>query len=335
MRPRQDLPKIPQFAVNRYYTSQTPNMGIEKFDPFNLPHPDDAHQERDEVKRAMLGSIDKQKREYRATTRHAVRIIAPGQFHTYMNSVNVLTGDQGAGKTFTALMEALGVCRNTSNTTHLIFIRKKAFDPTFESVRSLFSNKKNEHAGSDCKIIELGYEEAEKFCQQFFTAKHIFNSMKRYFYLLKRRATLTDADMEEFGSISDEMVQGMFQMLPKSLFDRHDWLNTIVIFDDVGNSGLFKKPDSYFNNRLKLCRDDNAIYFLTIHGITQLSPSIKENTLIVYAFKGLTPNRLHIIYNQMNLPITLATFRGLYSGMIKSGKRFIWCDNSEGTWGIE
>jgi hypothetical protein len=72
-----------------------------------------------------------------ANTRTNVRKIHPS-FHTYFNSVSISMGYQGAGKTFKALEEALGVVLYTPNTKHLIFIKRKRYDPTFESVKGPF-----------------------------------------------------------------------------------------------------------------------------------------------------------------------------------------------------
>jgi hypothetical protein len=144
-----------------------------------------------------------------------------------------------------------------------------------------------------------------------------------------------EAARELMRRVTDEDVANALETLKLDSFRRYDWLNTIIIFDDVGNCGLFKKPESYFNTRLKLCRDDNAIYYMAIHGITQLNPSIKENTLVTYVFKGLNPSRLDVVFRQMNLAIDLRDFRNIYNSISEEGKRFFWCDNYTGEWGTE
>jgi hypothetical protein len=138
---------------------------------------------------------------------------------------------------------------------------------------------------------------------------------------------------EEFGEdlddCTDDEVERMCQCL--CVHDlHHDWLNTIIVFDDVGNSGLFKNKDSYFNNRLKLCRDDNAIYFLTIHGITQMSPSVKQNTATVHVYKGLSNERLAVIHRQLNIPLDWKQFKESYHKMASRGARYMVVDNIAG-----
>jgi hypothetical protein len=117
----------------------------------------------------------------------------------------------------------------------------------------------------------------------------------------------------------------------------HPWLNTIVLFDDASGSQLFKKVDSYLNHRLRLARDDNAIYFLTIHSITSISPLIKQNTAVVYVFAGLSTERQSIIHRQMNMPLDWAEFRGAYQIMSRMNGigHCIVCDNLTGTLQVE
>jgi hypothetical protein len=237
-----------------------------------------------------------------ANTRTNVRKIHPS-FHTYYNSVSISTGYQGAGKTFKALEEALGVVVYTPNTKHLIFIKRKRYDPTFESVKGLFQFY-------GCDVREVEYENAEGVVQEFLRAKNIYNIVRRFIQTRKDGNELPH-DRETMG-LTDADVEDALDVLGLRNFRDFARLNTIIIFDDVGNSGLFKNPDSYFNNRLKLCRDDNVIYYLTIHGITQLSPSIKANTAVVYVFKGLSKERLGVIYRQLNLALDFGAFKGAY-----------------------
>jgi hypothetical protein len=135
---------------------------------------------------------------------------------------------------------------------------------------------------------------------------------------------------EDLRDATDQEVQRMFEVLAVQDL-KYDWLNTIICFDDSGNSGLFKNPDSYFNNRLKLCRDDNAIYFLTIHGIVQLSPSIKQNAATIFVFRGLSSERLSVIWRQMNIPLDWNEFKGAYRAIsYTQGARMMVVDNITG-----
>jgi hypothetical protein len=131
------------------------------------------------------------------------------------------------------------------------------------------------------------------------------------------------------------VIQAMYDRLNITTLE-HPWINTLIVFDDVGASELFKKPDSYFNQRLKLCRDDNVVYFLTIHGLTQISASIKSNTMVVWIFKGLSRERLTIVWRQCNLPLDWGEMRGAYQliGKTKNARCMV-VDNNTGEYSIE
>jgi hypothetical protein len=204
----------------------------------------------------------------------------------------------------------------------LIFIKKKAYDPTVEYIKPLI-----EAAG--CRFVEIGYDEAQEFVSVIFHYKSLYNKVKRAI-AYKHSGQPLDQLEEDLRDATDQEVQHMFEVLAVQNL-KHDWLNTIICFDDSGNSGLFKNPDSYFNNRLKLCRDDNAIYFLTIHGIVQLSPSIKQNAATIFVFKGLSSERLRVIWRQMNIPLDWSEFKGAYRAIsYTQGARMMVVDNITG-----
>ena len=61
--------------------------------------------------------------------------------HVFYNSVNVLCGSQGSGKTFTSMKEAIRISR-TSPETHLLIIICKdenSTDPTVETLKPLLN----------------------------------------------------------------------------------------------------------------------------------------------------------------------------------------------------
>jgi hypothetical protein len=235
--------------------------------------------------------------------------------------VAIQTGAQSAGKTFAALTEALIIARSMPNTHMLIFIKKKQYDNTVEALRPLIE-------ATGCRFVDIGYDEAEAFVKMIFRCKAMYNLVKRAI-AFKRSGRSFDEFEEDISDISDDDVAQMLEVLGVPDL-RHDWLNTIIVFDDAGFSGLFKNNDSYFNNRLKLCRDDNAVYFITIHGITQLSPSIKQNCATVHVFKGLSNERLAVAHRQLNVPLDWRTFKEAYHSIAQRGCRCMVVDNISG-----
>jgi hypothetical protein len=280
-----------------------------------------AKNERKRVFEEVAAQINKTKKEFRGNARHDVVKAGKGS-HIYLNSVTILTGSQGAGKTFATMAESLMICRANPNTHMMIFVKKKAYDPTVESTKPLIE-------ATGCKFIEIGYGYSEDFVKMIFHYKELYNKMKRAIAWKHAGKPLEQFD-EDLSDATDDEAGNMLKVL--AIKDLHfDWLNTIVAFDDTGNSGLFRNPDSYFNNRLKLCRDDNACYFLVVHGITQLTPSIKQNTATVFIFKGLSNERLGIIWRQLNISLDWSQFKGCYYAIAHTaGARFMVVDNISG-----
>jgi hypothetical protein len=126
--------------------------------------------ERRTVFTEMASAIYKAKREFRGNARYGVVKVSKND-NIYMNSVAILTGAQSGGKTFTASAESQIICRNWRNTHMLIFIKKKAFDPTVEYIEPLMQ-------ATGCKFVEIGYEEADNFFNTIFSYKYLYNNVK-------------------------------------------------------------------------------------------------------------------------------------------------------------
>jgi hypothetical protein len=92
-----------------------------------------------------------------------------------------------------------------------------------------------------------------------------------------------DIDDDVDGIITIPEIYQLLETLGIKDFSR-DWLETIIILDDVGGSGLFNKETSAFNNWLRLSRDLNIIWFLCLHGIGQLPPTLRQNTATIYIY---------------------------------------------------
>jgi hypothetical protein len=104
----------------------------------------------------------------------------------------------------------------------------------------------------------------------------------------------------------------LFNILWVNDFSR-DWLETAVIVEDSGDDKFLSNP--YVIDRLKLCREDNMVYYLTIHGFGQISPSIRQNSAVIVICKGLSAERLNIIIHQTNHNIDRKEFIDMYREM--------------------
>ena len=265
------------------------------------------------VKQCMIESISEGRQNNKSNQRYTVKRIRP-DLNSYYNSLNILTGAQGKGKTFSALSEIITISYLPE--THLIvYVKKKDYDETVESIREM----------SNVKILDVNYATCQEAIKLIFEAKNEYNR-------LRREAIDKGYEFDEIDEHIDdkEALQELYDTLHINDFSR-PWLNTIILFDDGGNSGLFARKDGYFNNIFKLLRDVNAIIYITIHGMTQLLPSIKENSAVVYIGKGLSHDRLAIIHRQTNNPIEYREFIYYYDRMNRDpSKHVLVVDNIEG-----
>jgi hypothetical protein len=69
------------------------------------------------------------------------------------------------------------------------------------------------------------------------------------------------------------------------------------------------------------------MWYLATQGMAQLSPSIRQNSTIIYIGRGLSNERLDIIHRQTNNGIDINDFRAAYQHAADSGKRFLVCEN--------
>jgi hypothetical protein len=283
-----------------------------------------------DVKNAMLQHLRSGRAANGCNERHTVKRIR-SDLNSYYNSLNILTGQQGKGKTFAALNEIITLSY-LPETHIIIYVKKKDYDETVEAIREL----------SAVPIIDVGYESVEDENGEIVkagaveTCKRIFE-YKTYYNKIRRDAVERGISPENIEAhINDkDAIAELFETLRIDDFTR-PWLNTLILFDDGGNSGLFARKDGYFNNVFKLLRDVNAIVFITIHGMTQLLPSIKENCAVVYIGKGLSADRVAIIHRQTNNPIEYQEFMRCYQIMNRDpSKHVLVVDNVEGVLRME
>jgi hypothetical protein len=219
-----------------------------------------------------------------------------------------------------ALTEIVSICQVLDNCHILVYVKKKRYDPTFENIKPIIE-------ANGCRVIDVEYGDAEATVQKIFEAKQQYNQLIQIREHYRRTEEITT-------KLTNEDISDLCEFLNVDADHMKDWLLTIVMFDDVGNSTLFRNPDSYFNNRLKLCRDDDAPYYLCIHGMLQLSASIKENALAIYIFKGLPNGRLYTVYINCNMDMEYKKFKVKYEDL-RADERCLVCDNFTGRLMIE
>ena len=259
------------------------------------------------VRTQMLEDLANQRSVINPADRHAVRPIAP-DIHSPTNVLNVIIGRPGCGKTFYAMSEAIAISQALPECHLIIVATKKSFDETVLATKD----------GADCPVLLVSYDELVEILQILLAAKGLYNQ-------IMREAVDAGIAQKQIAHQVDD-VEALFQALHITDFSRL-WLETVIILDDVGSSRLLRNLDSFINNRLKLTRDDNVIWFLGVHSLNDLSPTVKSNADVVAIGRGLTPERLDIIFRQLNVGVDAKEFAQIYYNLEKNGARFLTCDN--------
>jgi hypothetical protein len=189
------------------------------------------------------------------------------------NSVNVLVGKQGSGKTVTALTEIIN-CALTGQFHMLVYVNKSGneVDKTWLSLRDLIK----------IPVEIIAEEEA---------VTYIYNiiSLKELYYEIRSGFDPNDIDPEQIDLI--------FSALYVHDFDS-PVLNTLILFDDIANNPLFKKQDGELNQLLKRCRHANLVTFLLIQNWSGLLPSIRNEITTLFVFPGFSKQQLNYLYYQ-------------------------------------
>ena len=120
-----------------------------------------------DVKSAMMYQIASARKNNESNKRYKVQRIR-ADLNSYYNSLSILTGAQGKGKTFSALSEIITISY-LPETHIIIYVKKKDYDETVEAIRSM----------SNVPIIDVGYDEAESVCRDIFQYKNDYNKLRR------------------------------------------------------------------------------------------------------------------------------------------------------------
>ena len=207
------------------------------------------------------------------------------------NSVNVLVGKQGCGKTVAALRAIIKISSLElhNNRFHLlIYVTKHGDenDKSWQALKSLLC----------IPFIVVSESDIIDVVDELIAAKNLY-------YLIKREKL---EDKQE-----EEQQQDMLSTLHITDFN-YDQLHTIILFDDISNSKLFSSEESYFSQQLRRCRHTNITYFLLIQGWKGLKPHIKNEITTLMIFPCFNNQQLHYIYNQSSSNLTYEEFHQLY-----------------------
>ena len=227
------------------------------------------------------------------------------QSYIYKNSVNILVGKQGSGKTFTCAYEIAKISQ-VHDETHLLVIVCKdenKEDPTIRSLRSMIN----------IPIEYVSEDEAEQYMRKLLAYKRLYDEIKESHY----ESRIDDTQREE-----------IFDVLKIADFSR-DYLHTILLFNDIAKSKLFSKPTNYFNQLLPICRHIQCSFFLNVQFWKSMPPEIKANATTIIIFGGFDTRQLYYIFSQVPTALGVKNILPTYQSLSKHDKIVVDCETGD------
>ena len=198
---------------------------------------------------------------------------------SYYNSLNILVGNQGKGKTHVMLRDVIQISRLKDCNFHLIvYISKNGSinDSTFETQQDLIQ----------LPIIVISDSNAEKYLKELDLYKELFDK-----YCNTPKIT-----------IDNDKLNKMFEFLHVNKLNKPNQpLNTIILCEDFVKSKLIKS--AYFTNYITQLRHKHSIVYINIQFFKSISTDYKNNTTTFFIFSGYSRQKLQYIYQQVSLPI--------------------------------
>jgi len=234
------------------------------------------------------------------------------------NSVNVIVGKQGQGKTVIALEEILKIAllqtsksyqgtlfpgTSSHNKYHLlVYVTKdgRESDKTFTTLKPLIE--------PHLPIITVSEENIKDVIKDIIEKKNDYYQIKNNHL----EDLLDDPEL----NISHDEVNTILHTLHINDFSSQ-FLHTIVLFDDISNNKLFDNETSYFSQLIRRCRHINFTFFLLIQGWKGLKPHIKNEITTLFIFPCFNRQQLHFIYSQSASNMDFDEFYNEYTKILR------------------
>jgi hypothetical protein len=208
--------------------------------------------------------------------REVIQKIHP-EANTYRNSINILVGKQGLGKSYTALREIIKISF-VDPTAHLLLIINNSGssnDVTFNVLQPCFR----------IPIAFVQYDDAEDYVKNLLKYKDLYNLIKK--------------DHLE-NEIVDDQIRELFSVLRINSLNL-PFLNTIIYFEDCANNKLFKKSTMYFPHLIATCRHNGLTFFFATQFWKGVPTELKSNATTIYIFRDFSRQQLTYILQQTPL----------------------------------
>lgn len=212
--------------------------------------------------------------------------------YSWYNSLNILVGPQGKGKTHVMLRDIIQISRlPKENSFHLIvYISKNGSinDSTFEAQQELIQ----------LPIQVVSDANAEKYLKELDLWKELYDR-----YSTTPRITIDNDKLQqmfEFLRITPaqaELSRGLYDKLGKP----NQPLNTIILCEDFVRSKLLKS--SYFTNYITQLRHKHSIVYINVQFFKSIPTDYKNNATTFFIFSGFSRQKMQYIYQQVPMPV--------------------------------
>jgi ABC-type cobalamin/Fe3+-siderophores transport system ATPase subunit len=216
--------------------------------------------------------------------------------HFNLNSINILVGTTGSGKTRLVFYEIAKLKYLRNPYTQFIYVTDEDNDKTYLKYKDLIS----------IPIVKVKYKDIYEELSNTIKAKNMYETL-----IKKQVKVLTDAQMEELDTYLN--AQGK------------DIVHTLVLFDDAinlfsdnpvstvaGDKSMAKLRQLILKNR-----HHKITYFFNVHSYNRTSvPTVyKKNASCLFLFGGYSKLDFDSFYNQFRSPISKRELWDIYSNL--------------------
>ena len=182
------------------------------------------------------------------------------------NSVNLLVGKKGSGKTYNVFREILKL-REVPNHlyTKMIYVSDKPWDRTYDLVKNYIP----------LTVEKVPYNKAVEAIKEVAEAKNAAHE-------------IVENSIEK-DQLDDDALQHIESALGSSLDDKNEIYHTIVLLDDCQDRFVRRTPQNQELWRLLFeNRQPKITYFLTMQDPKGIDSSLKENLDSAWLFGGFS-----------------------------------------------
>ena len=193
------------------------------------------------------------------------------------NSVNLLIGKKGSGKTYNVFRELIKlryIPKEQHRYTKLIYVSDKAYDPTYDRLKHLIP----------LTVEKVSYANAVEKIKEIAEAKNAVHD------IINENISLDELTSESKKRVSDILGEDLGETT----------YHTVILLDDCQN--LFDRKTRNNEALFKMLfenRQPKLTYFLTMQDPKHLDSSLKQNLDSCWLFGGFTEHKFKYLLNDI------------------------------------